>query len=100
MARKMHRNRRGTTHSAIATIFGVGLAVAPLANGNTGAPGGGATPLQLFQQGNWSTGLGALSWNISTNWATYLFALIPVIVVALVAKKFAGKLRLSKHWTV
>lgn len=97
MARKRHSRRGGVTHSAIATIFGVGVAVAPLASATAG---GGAAPLTLFQQGNWAGGFANLGNNISIYWASYLFALVPVIVIALIAKKFASKLRISKHWTV
>lgn len=96
MARRLRRSRRGVTHSAIATIFGVGLALAPLTIG----PAGVSSPLQSFQQGNWAVGLNTLSVNLVNNWATYLFALVPIVIVAIIAKKFAHKLHLSKHWTV
>ena len=72
------------------------MALTPLVS----AFGSSGSPLAAIQAGNWAAGLQLLSSNLTANWALYLFALIPVFLIAIVAKKFASKLRLSKHWSV
>jgi len=64
------------------------------------SPGQPGNPMALFQGGNWAAGLAGLSANVQNFWSLYLFMLIPVVVIAVIAKKFGGRLKLTKHWTV
>lgn len=99
MARKKGSRRGvGRTHSALVTIFGAGVALAPLINN----PNGGATPspLTYLQQGNWAAAAGSLSNNVTQYWASYLTALLLVVVVALIIRKVGRKAHISRHWTV
>lgn len=96
--RRIRRSRRGTaTHSVLLTVFGVGVALQPLLNNpNSSTP----APLTCLLSGQWQAGLWGIGANVMQNWPIYLGALVPVVVAAIIIKKFSRRLKLSKHWTV